>query len=152
MAAGSHTHRMKPAASRSTCRRFRIPEPNIRFPLGGAAFVPSCLCVFVFFHNYFKLTASPFVDLADHRPHDSCAPGEIDMNVLMLFPKFPAETFWNSVRSLRRFTRYRVDMPPLGLLTLASYMPADFQLRLIDRNLAEETAADWDGRMSCSSA
>src|SRR5262245_25346749 len=63
-----------------------------------------------------------------------------DMNVLLLFPKFPAETFWNIARSLRRFSRYRVDMPPLGLLTLASYMPADFHLRPIDRNLAEETA------------
>ena len=35
-------------------------------------------------------------------------------------------------------------MPPLGLLTIAGYLPADFSLRLVDRNVAEESEADWD--------
>ena len=56
------------------------------------------------------------------------------MNVLMIYPKFPAETFWNNTRSLNRFTHNRANMPPLGLLTVASSLPADFQVRLVDRN------------------
>src|SRR4030095_6796115 len=66
------------------------------------------------------------------------------MNVLMISPKFPAETFWNNTRSLIRFTRNRANMPPLGLLTVASYLPTDFPVRLIDRNCADEGDADWD--------
>jgi radical SAM superfamily enzyme YgiQ (UPF0313 family) len=34
-------------------------------------------------------------------------------------------------------------MPPLGLLTIASYLPEDFSLRLIDRNVAVESPEDW---------
>ena len=34
-------------------------------------------------------------------------------------------------------------MPPLGLLTVASYLPEDFSVRLVDRNVAEESATDW---------
>ena len=65
------------------------------------------------------------------------------MNILMLYPKFPAETFWNAARSLHRFTGSLANMPPLGLLTLASYLPPDFCLRLIDRNCHDETDEDW---------
>ncbi len=35
-------------------------------------------------------------------------------------------------------------MPPLGLLTIASYLPEDFSLRLIDRNVGEESPSDWE--------
>src|ERR1043166_4251897 len=65
------------------------------------------------------------------------------MNVLMLYPKFPAETFWNTTRSVKLFWRRKAIMPPLGLLTIASYLPADFSVRLHDRNVAEESEADW---------
>ncbi|HEX9444167.1 MAG TPA: radical SAM protein [Candidatus Binatia bacterium] len=65
------------------------------------------------------------------------------MNVLMLYPKFPAETFWNTSRSVQLLWGRKAIMPPLGLLTIASYLPDDFSLRLIDRNVAEETEADW---------
>src|SRR4029450_4933201 len=68
---------------------------------------------------------------------------ERQMNVLMIYPKFPSETFWNAAASRIRFTKYRADMPPLGLLPLASYLPRDFDLRLIARHCAEETDTDW---------
>ena len=35
-------------------------------------------------------------------------------------------------------------MPPLGLLTLASYLPEDFSIRLVDRNVGEESESDWE--------
>lgn len=66
------------------------------------------------------------------------------MNVLMLYPKFPEETFWNTGRSVRLLWHRKTIMPPLGLLTIASYLPADFQVRLVDRNVSEESEADWE--------
>ncbi|MGH7825840.1 MAG: radical SAM protein [Candidatus Binatia bacterium] len=66
------------------------------------------------------------------------------MNVLMLYPKFPEETFWNTARSVRLLYRRKAIMPPLGLLTIASYLPEDFSVRLVDRNVSEESEADWD--------
>jgi radical SAM superfamily enzyme YgiQ (UPF0313 family) len=65
------------------------------------------------------------------------------MNVLLLYPRFPEETFWNVARSAKLLLRRTGDIPPLGLLTIASYLPPDFQLRLVDRNVREETEADW---------
>src|SRR5581483_3234422 len=51
------------------------------------------------------------------------------MNVLLLYPKFPEETFWNTARSVKRLWGRPAIMPPLGLLTIASYLPDDFALR-----------------------
>jgi radical SAM superfamily enzyme YgiQ (UPF0313 family) len=66
------------------------------------------------------------------------------MNVLMLYPKFPEETFWNTARAVKLLWGRKAIMPPLGLLTIASYFPGDFSLRLIDRNVAEESPSDWE--------
>jgi radical SAM superfamily enzyme YgiQ (UPF0313 family) len=66
------------------------------------------------------------------------------MRILMIYPKFPEETFWNAVRSGETFMGRRGMMPPLGLLTIASYLPRDFEIRLFDRNVAQETDADWE--------
>src|SRR5581483_10914138 len=41
------------------------------------------------------------------------------MNILMLYPKFPDETFWNTARSIRLLWGRKAIMPPLGLLTIA---------------------------------
>lgn len=65
------------------------------------------------------------------------------MNVLMIYPKFPEQTFWNTARSVQLLWGRKAIMPPLGLLTIASYLPEDFALRLVDRNVAEESEADW---------
>jgi radical SAM superfamily enzyme YgiQ (UPF0313 family) len=66
------------------------------------------------------------------------------MRILMIYPKFPEQTFWNAVRPAKLFMRCRGMMPPLGLLTIASYLPSDFDVRLIDRNVSEETDVDWE--------
>src|SRR5687767_2942472 len=65
------------------------------------------------------------------------------MNILMLYPKFPEQTFWNTARTIKLLWGRKAIMPPLGLLTIASYLPEDFSLRLVDRNVAEESEADW---------
>ena len=65
------------------------------------------------------------------------------MNILMLYPKFPEQTFWNTARSVKLLWGRKAIMPPLGLLTIASYLPEDFSLRLIDRNVAAESDSDW---------
>jgi len=65
------------------------------------------------------------------------------MNILMIYPRFPEENFWNLTPVVKLFTKRATAMPPLGLLTIASYLPTDFSIRLVDRNVAEETEADW---------
>src|SRR5262245_66329191 len=66
------------------------------------------------------------------------------MKVLMIYPRFPEETYWNALRAVKLFMHRRGEMPPLGLLTVASYLPPDFEVRLVDRNVSEETDADWE--------
>ena len=51
------------------------------------------------------------------------------MKILMVYPRFPEETYWNALRSVKLFMRRRGEMPPLGLLTVASHLPADFEVR-----------------------
>ncbi len=62
------------------------------------------------------------------------------MNVLLLYPEFP-DTFWSFKHALR-FIRKKAAHPPLGLLTVASMLPRDFQCRLVDVNVRPLTAQD----------
>jgi radical SAM superfamily enzyme YgiQ (UPF0313 family) len=66
------------------------------------------------------------------------------MKILMLYPKIPQQTFWNVDREIRFVYKKQALFPPLGLLTIGAYLPDDFQIRLADRNVAEETDSDWD--------
>ena len=54
------------------------------------------------------------------------------MNVLLVYPQIP-ETFWSFKHALR-FVSRRANFPPLGLLTVASMLPAEWQKRLLDVN------------------
>ncbi len=56
------------------------------------------------------------------------------MKVLLVYPEFP-DTFWSFKHALP-FIRKRASMPPLGLLTVAAMLPADWELRLVDMNIA----------------
>ena len=62
------------------------------------------------------------------------------MNILLVSPRFP-ETFWSFAHALR-FIRRRASQPPLGLLTVAALLPAEWSKRLVDINVAPLRDAD----------
>lgn len=55
------------------------------------------------------------------------------MNVLLLYPLFP-DTFWSFKHALK-FIRKKASLPPLGLLTVAAMLPAQWVKRLVDVNV-----------------
>ena len=54
------------------------------------------------------------------------------MNVLLVYPMYP-DTFWSFKHALK-FVSKKASFPPLGLLTVASMLPADWNKKLIDLN------------------
>ncbi|HEY5909967.1 MAG TPA: B12-binding domain-containing radical SAM protein [Verrucomicrobiae bacterium] len=64
------------------------------------------------------------------------------MKILLLCPPTP-ETFW-SFKHVLRFVSKRSTFPPLGLLTVAALLPAEWELRLVDMNV--EPLSDEDMR------
>lgn len=64
------------------------------------------------------------------------------MKVLLVYPEFP-DTFWSFKHALK-FIRKKAGAPPLGLLTVAAMLPADWEPRLVDlntRDLSDEDLA-----------
>jgi radical SAM superfamily enzyme YgiQ (UPF0313 family) len=55
------------------------------------------------------------------------------MNILLIYPEFP-DTFWSFKHALE-FVGKRAALPPLGLLTIASMLPQEWSLRLVDTNV-----------------
>jgi radical SAM superfamily enzyme YgiQ (UPF0313 family) len=62
------------------------------------------------------------------------------MKALLVYPAIP-DTFW-SFKHILKFIRKRAAHVPLGLLTIASMLPEDWQLRLVDMNAQELTDQD----------
>ena len=65
-------------------------------------------------------------------------------NVLMIYPRFSAGSFWNySITSELLGARYPTI--PLGLITLAAMLPARWTVRLVNRNTEtlEDADLDW---------
>jgi len=62
------------------------------------------------------------------------------MNILFVSPEYP-DTFWSFKHALR-FVSKRAGQPPLGLLTVASLLPAEWVKRLVDLNLSALDAGD----------
>ncbi len=64
------------------------------------------------------------------------------MNILMIYPEFP-DTFWSFKHALS-FIDKSAGNPPLGLLTVAALLPAEWHKRLIDLNVEPLTKTDMD--------
>ena len=62
------------------------------------------------------------------------------MNILLVYPQHPL-TFWSFKHALR-FISKKASYPPLGLLTIASMLPAEWNVRLIDMNVQHLHDAD----------
>ena len=67
---------------------------------------------------------------------DSC-------NVLMIYPRFTADSFWN-YRAACDLVGARYPAPPLGLITIAALLPKSWAVRLVNRNTEELAKADLD--------
>lgn len=62
------------------------------------------------------------------------------MNILLVYPKYP-DTFWSFKYALK-FISKKAAFPPLGLLTVAAMLPAEWSKRLIDLNVRPMTEKD----------
>ena len=62
------------------------------------------------------------------------------MNILLVYPEFP-DTFWSFKHALK-FIRKKSSFPPLGLLTVAAMLPAEWTKRLVDVNVTRLTEVD----------
>ena len=56
------------------------------------------------------------------------------MKILLVYPEYP-DTFWSFKHALK-FIAKKALHPPLGLLTVAAMLPAEWEKRLIDMNTA----------------
>jgi radical SAM superfamily enzyme YgiQ (UPF0313 family) len=56
------------------------------------------------------------------------------MKALLIYPRYP-DTFW-SFRHALKFLNKAATHPPLGLLTIASLLPQDWKLKLVDLNVS----------------
>src|ERR1035438_5547897 len=64
-------------------------------------------------------------------PSEQLPPLGADLKVLMVWPRFPP-SFWGFEGVLEMIPE-RVQMPPLGLITVAALCPTTWQIRLLDR-------------------
>ena len=62
-------------------------------------------------------------------------------NVLMIYPRFGAGTFWNFAAACEQFGA-KYPTAPLGLITVAALLPTAWTIRLVDRNI--EALSDGD--------
>ncbi|MEJ2695729.1 MAG: DUF4070 domain-containing protein [Candidatus Sulfobium sp.] len=65
------------------------------------------------------------------------------MKVLLVYPKYP-DTFWSFKHALK-FISKKASLPPLGLLTVASMLPAEWEKKLIDMNVKPLLDEDIEG-------
>jgi radical SAM superfamily enzyme YgiQ (UPF0313 family) len=57
-----------------------------------------------------------------------------NLKILFVYPRYP-DTFW-SFRHALKFVSKKASFPPLGLLTIAAMLPAEWEKRLVDMNVS----------------
>lgn len=57
------------------------------------------------------------------------------MNILLVYPKYP-DSFWSFKHALK-FVSKKAMNPPLGLITVASLLPGEWQKKLVDINVSK---------------
>ena len=55
------------------------------------------------------------------------------MKILLVYPRYP-DTFWSFKYALK-FISKKASFPPLGLLTVAAMLPADWEKKMVDMNV-----------------
>jgi hypothetical protein len=63
---------------------------------------------------------------------------------LLVYPQFRSASFWNYTETCK-LVDARYPAAPLGLCTVAAMLPADWELRLVDRNVDswDDSVLDW---------
>jgi len=74
------------------------------------------------------------------QPFQELILGPEPMKILLVYPEFP-DTFWSFKHALK-FIHKKAASPPLGLLTVAAMLPADWEKRLVDLNVTNLTPKD----------
>ena len=64
------------------------------------------------------------------------------MNILMIYPRYPI-TFW-SFKYILKYIAKKAAFPPLGLLTVASMLPWEWNMRLVDLNIEKLSKKDLE--------
>jgi len=62
------------------------------------------------------------------------------MNILLLYPQYP-NTFWSFKHALKFISKRAVN-PPLGLITVSSMLPTDWNKKLVDLNVESLNTKD----------
>ncbi len=62
------------------------------------------------------------------------------MKILLVYPQYP-DTFWSFKHALKFMSKEEL-LPPLGLLTVAAMLPAEWEKRLVDMNTTRLTDKD----------
>ena len=70
-------------------------------------------------------------------------PNRAPCNVLMIYPRFSAGSFWN-YSATAELLGARYHTIPLGLITLAAMLPREWRVRLLNRNTESLDEADLD--------
>ncbi len=65
------------------------------------------------------------------------------MNIILIYPEMP-DTFW-TMKHLLKIIGKKAGYPPLGLLTVAAMLPANWNKRLADLNIEsiDENKIKW---------
>src|SRR5436305_1551221 len=64
------------------------------------------------------------------------------MRVLLIYPKFPPSFF--SFEGVLELVNRTALSPPLGLITVAALLPADWEFQMVDCNIRRITEKEWD--------